>query len=558
MSESLEFIYKKEFWYFSAFVNSKNVDIEKKGKEIEDLFKKRVASITIGDLGRVRGSNAEQIKAAIVDMAQHASLQLNWIRFIEGFPYVDENTEHEYDALGYFQVELEYYRDSPEKKSSITPLMVQQVPGIILALLQAYEKKEENWEVNFDTESPIYVFATSDKTKPVEISWSDENIKKYKRVLGNWIEIYSGAWSDYNEQIYDMRVENNLSNRLSELHFIKRNSGFIYMAEDNYRLFFDSYMRQYVLDPTPRIRAILFALICINHSLDTLFMKRHTEFLDTETIEKKLNNLRFLKGVLQTKLSVMYDELDYNRRQHYTAVLTHLIRDFDLDKIIARVNDKFETIYTTMQDLYQKKTEEAQEDTERGLKYLNLLFGLGVIANLGDNIIRFLAPPENEVSAVVGLIVTAVITTVLLTTVYALARGRVLAKKKGVARTVDAVISDDKGNVVLVKRDRPPFYGFYALPGRFVHVDEGETDKVAIEKAIAEKVGGKVEVEKKQGVYDDPGRDPRGKVSSTVFRCKLISADGIKAELVPVDKLKDMKLAFDHKKILKDVLKERI
>ncbi len=558
MSESLEFIYKKEFWYFSAFVNSKNVDIEKKGKELEDLIKKKVASITIGDLGRVRGPNAEQIKATIVDMAQHASLQVKWTRFIEGFPYVDENTEYEYDQLGYFQVELEYYRESPEKKAAITPLMIQQVPGIIIALLQAYEKKEDNQDINFDTESPIFVFATSDKTKPLEVSWSEENIRKYKRALGNWIEIYSGAWPDYNEQLYDIRIAKNLSNRLSELHFIQRNSGFIYMAEENYRSFFDSYMRQYVLDPTPRIRAILFALICINHSLDTLFMKRHTEYLDTETIEKKLHNLRFLRGVLQTKLSVMYDELDYNRRQHYTAVLTHLIDEFDLDKVIARVNDKFEIIYNTMQELYQKKTDEAQEETERGLKFLNLLFGLGIIVSLGDNLVKFIPGGITDFETTVALTVSGIISLVLLATVYAFARGRIVTKKKGTARTVDAVISDDKGNVVLVKRDRPPFYGFYALPGRFVHVDEGESDKVAIEKAIAEKVGGKVIVEKKQGTYDDPGRDPRGKVASAVFKCKLVSVEGIRAELVPVDKLKDMKLAFDHKKILKDVLKERM
>lgn len=556
MSESIDFVYKKEFWYFSAFVNSKRLDIEKKRKELEDIFKERIANIATADLGRVRVSNADQVKAAIVDMARHATLDLKWIRFIDGFPYVDENTEREYDTLGFFQVELEYYKDSPEKKASITPLMIQQVPGIMLALLQEHEKMEENWDINFDTESPIYVFATSDKTLPVEVSWSEENIKKYKRALGNWIEIYSGAWPDYNEQLYDKRIENNLSNRLSELHFIKRNSGFIYMAEENYRMFFDSYMRQFVLDPTPRVRAILFALICINHSLDTLFMKRYKEYLDIETIEKKLNNLGFLRGVLQTKLSIMYDELDYNRRQHYTAVLTHLIRDFDLNNVIARVNDKFEIISNTMQDLYQKKTEEAQAETERGLKYLNLLFGLGVIANLGDNILRVLAP-EKDVEPYVGAVVSSVIAIVLLATLYAFARARIVSKTKGIARTVDAVILDGKGNVVLLKRDRPPFNGFFALPGRFVRVDEGETEKEALEIALAEKVGGRVSIEKRHGVYDTPGRDPRGKVASTVFKCKLLSVDGLKGELVAIDNLKSMKLAFDHKKILKDVLKER-
>ncbi|MEX2679971.1 MAG: hypothetical protein Q6373_000080, partial [Candidatus Sigynarchaeota archaeon] len=82
MSESFKFIYKKEFWYISAFVNSKNVDIDVKRKEIEDLVKKKIANITIADLGQIRGPDADEIKAATVDMAQHASLQMKWIRFI--------------------------------------------------------------------------------------------------------------------------------------------------------------------------------------------------------------------------------------------------------------------------------------------------------------------------------------------------------------------------------------------------------------------------------------------------------------------------------------------
>ncbi|GAG54096.1 unnamed protein product, partial [marine sediment metagenome] len=56
------------------------------------------------------------------------------------------------------------------------------------------------------------------------------NIEKYKKVIGSWTEIYSGQWEDYSETLFNKRIENNLSNRLSELHFLRRNSGFIYMA----------------------------------------------------------------------------------------------------------------------------------------------------------------------------------------------------------------------------------------------------------------------------------------------------------------------------------------
>jgi hypothetical protein len=82
-------------------------------------------------------------------------------------------------------------------------------------------------------------------------------------------------------------------------------------------------------------------------------------------------------------MSVVYNELDYNRRQHYTAVLKHLIEEFNLGAggIIDRVNKKFDTIYESMNQLYQKREQENSEQTEQNLNRLNLLFGLGI---LGD------------------------------------------------------------------------------------------------------------------------------------------------------------------------------
>ena len=140
-----------------------------------------------------------------------------------------------------------------------------------------------------------------------------------------------------------LRIENNLSNRLSELHFIRKNSGFIYMAEKNYENFFDSYMVKNVLLPTARIRAMLYALISVNHSLDLFFTEMSVKYaiIDLKVLEQKIQNLRLLRGLIQTNMSVVYDELDYNPRQHYTAVLTHLMRMFSLERIIDRIGKKF-------------------------------------------------------------------------------------------------------------------------------------------------------------------------------------------------------------------------
>ncbi|GAG76315.1 unnamed protein product, partial [marine sediment metagenome] len=216
--------------------------------------------------------------------------------------------------------------------------------------------------------------------------------------MGYWNEIYSGAWPDYNEALYNKRIENNLSNRLSELHFIRRNSGFIYMAKQNYEDFFESYMKKFVLDPTPKMRTVLFALRSINELLDTLFLKTQSEkFIDVETIENKIKNLKLLRGLLQTKLSVIYNELNYNRRQHYTSVLKHLLGEFEIVDLVARVNDKFNIIYDAMERLYQKKNEQLQKRTEKGVNFLNLLFGAGILADLGSVIVLAVSIPRESV-----------------------------------------------------------------------------------------------------------------------------------------------------------------
>ena len=554
MSEDLQFIYKQEFWYASAFINTSLVSGDQKSKEIESLILDKLGSLQESDIFR------KELAGDILDMVKYLYIKCSWIPYIENFPYKDENSEKKYDSLGYFQFDVEHYKGNPEKKEKLTPLLIQQIPFIILDALKEFTKRSENKGLEIDTESPIFVFVTSNGTKPKEIDWTNDNINKFKKVLGYWNEIYSGAWPDYNEALYNKRIQNNLSNRLSELHFIERNSGFIYMAKQNYEDFFESYMKKFVLDPTPKIRAVLFALRSINELLDTLFLKTQSEsFIDVEIIENKIKNLRLLRGLLQTKLSVIYNELNYNRRQHYTSVLKHLLGEFEIGDLVSRINDKFNIIYDAMEHLYQKKNEELQKRTEKGLNLLNLLFGAGILADLGSVIIIALSLPAGSVPIILlNTIIAIIISGILAVTIIFNVLGKIQAKEARIGKTVDAVIEDGKGNIVVIKRKYPPFQGFYALPGGFV--EKGEKLKHALIREIKEETNLDIKIEDKIGVYDEVGRDPRGNIYSTAFRCTVIGDisnlrsgdDSKEVELVSIEKLKNMELAFDHENILKD------
>ncbi|MHA1933002.1 MAG: NUDIX domain-containing protein [Promethearchaeota archaeon] len=552
----MEFVYNTEYWLISTFIDSSIIDGTLKSTEIEKIIKQFLSNLKKEDIYyKIR----EQSGEILIDMAKNISLSCNWVPYLENFPYEDENSQKKYDTLGYFQFDVEYYKGEPSKKEKIRSTFIQQFPQLILPLLGKFAEKPENRSIYFDLESPMYVFVTSNETKPAEVMWTQENINEFKETIGYWTEIYSGQWEDYSETLYEKRIENNLSNRLSELHFIRRNSGFIYMAKENYEKFF-TYMIKYVLTPTPKMRAVLFALRSINESLDLLFLKTQLEgFKDINTIEKKIRNLRLLRGLIQTKLSLIYNELDYNRRQHYTSVLKHLLSEFEIDRIVNRINDKFNIIYDSMQRLYVQKNQENQKRTEKGLNLLNLLFGAGILADLAGVIMIALSLQEGDftsvlLNSIIAIIISGILATTIIFNIYM----KFKAKEVSVGKAVDAVIEDGKGNLVLIKRKYPPFQNFYALPGGFI--EENEKPEEALFREVKEETNLDVKIIAKIGIYDQEGRDPRGNVHSTAFKCVIsgdISAmksgeDSKDVELVTIEILKDMELAFDHKKILKD------
>jgi 8-oxo-dGTP diphosphatase len=554
LTENLQFMLKQVFYYVSAFINSEKVDGNQISEEIEKAVKEKLNNLSDKDIFR------KDLKDRIVEIAKNTIIDCSWVPYIEQFPYQDENSDRKFNTLGYFQFNVDHYKDNPLEKEKLSPMLLQQIPYLILGVLVELSKKEEYKSVFLDLESPLYIFATSNESKPVNIQWTSENIEKYKKVISYWTVIYSGQWEDYSDDLYDRRIQNNLSNRLSELHFIHRNSGFIYMAEENYENFFESYMMKFVIEPTPKMRAVQFSLRSINESLDLLFLKTQTGvFENLDYIEEKIKNLRLLRGLIQTRLSIIYNELDYNRREHYTTVLKHLLNEFDINGIVERIKTKFETIYEAIQDLYQKQNEQNQKRTEKGLNLLNLLFGAGILADLaGVIMVAFTlqegALPTVLLNSIIGLIIIIILGTTVSYYIYS----RIMINKKNIQIAVDAIIDDKQGNIILIKRKYPPYKDYYALPGGAV--EKGETQKQAVIREIKEETNLDIEIVDKIGVYDRPGRDPRGDVHSTVYKCRIIGGkDKIKSGddskdvfVISFKELKNIKLAFDHKEMLKD------
>ena len=135
-------------------------------------------------------------------------------------------------------------------------------------------------------------------------------------------------------------------------------------------------------------------------------------------------------------------------------------------------------------------------------------------------------------------------------------------KKGNFHLAVDAVvftILSKELKILLIKRKIPPFQGSFALPGGFVHLDEGLED--AARRELEEETGVKGIFLKKLHAFGDVGRDPRGRVISIPYLAIISSEDlrlqaSADAEAAGWHSVYSLPgLAFDHKKIIDDALK---
>ncbi|MBN3036024.1 MAG: NUDIX hydrolase [Bacteroidales bacterium] len=124
------------------------------------------------------------------------------------------------------------------------------------------------------------------------------------------------------------------------------------------------------------------------------------------------------------------------------------------------------------------------------------------------------------------------------------------------AVTVDAVVfrrREDNMEVLLIRRDRYPFEGRWALPGGFM--DMGETLEEAVVRELEEETGLKGIALQQLHAFSALHRDPRGRTVSVIFwgtapadAAIRAGDDAREAAWFPLENLPE--LAFDHGEIV--------
>ncbi len=150
--------------------------------------------------------------------------------------------------------------------------------------------------------------------------------------------------------------------------------------------------------------------------------------------------------------------------------------------------------------------------------------------------------------------------------------------------TADIVLlSENKGDVLLIKRKGHPFLGKWALPGGFANANESVFDTALRELREETGIGNISDAGLEEvGLFSDPGRDPRGWVVSEAYMGMVSKKDvmlkaGDDADQaqwfsISIDEHNDLilsngdirlyvsekksDLAFDHGKILTEALRQ--
>lgn len=132
-----------------------------------------------------------------------------------------------------------------------------------------------------------------------------------------------------------------------------------------------------------------------------------------------------------------------------------------------------------------------------------------------------------------------------------------MTKPKTPSLTVDAVVFDKGGRLLLIRRKHEPFVGALALPGGFV--DVGETVEDACRRELLEETGVVGSTLTLIGVYSDPNRDPRGHTCSVAYAVKARKYSAVAGDdAASVEWVSDWKripLAFDHRRIISDAVR---
>lgn len=396
MSDStLKLIFHEEWLGISTLTSLEGKELENEILKIEKHVNLRCQNISLEMINQ-KFVPEIQTRENIVKIAHSLNITVKWNNYIEDFQYQREDLI--FKKLGYLLLRIQFNENNSVncRKEEIRPDLMQQIVFLMwYDLVKAFEKK-----FLFDEHTVPYAINVVSSTNPNSgLAWTRSTIDQHKQEIGKWVELYSGQFPDYHDELYARRVETNLSNRTSEMHFINRNSGLIFMNEENYPKYFikdehtpDStgYMYNTVIKTVIQIRTIGFAMVLVNGEIDRDTQQLTTkEFTDKKPalIKDDLDKTNRLKMILQKTLAPFFTDLSRSHRQHYHTLLKHCVEINDIEKNWEMISNKLESNTEELNSIFLDKQEEGNKRQEKILNMVNLILGASIVFEILDFII---------------------------------------------------------------------------------------------------------------------------------------------------------------------------
>lgn len=266
-------------------------------------------------------------------------------------------------------------------------------------VMKNFEDLNQQGRIMFDIDSPIYVVLSANKTDPKVEKWDTPTIQRYKKALGPYLGLYSGQWPDYTDELYNRRIEKNLSNRTSELHFYARNSAFVFIEGEGYEKYW-KYVEDVMDPPLVRARGVIFVMLKLQDLIQRFLQELpDLKMQDISIIEDKQAELEKTNRSLMQLIAVIRREDMINMRAHARALNDHLVNLFRIEEVLSHVTNALKYVHESVQLVYEEKNRDLQERQERLFLYLNIILG----ASIFFEAINIIIEPYEGTSVFLGI-----------------------------------------------------------------------------------------------------------------------------------------------------------
>ncbi|MHA1952105.1 MAG: hypothetical protein ACXAAO_11310 [Candidatus Thorarchaeota archaeon] len=336
------------------------------------------------ELDTICSTLAEKIEQALIEDSAVDKLKPN---VVVGWSHIAEMNLEEMTWLGVLKIQTDLGHAQIDIKD------IQNVSiRLSKVLMENFGDLNQLGRIMFDIDSPLYVVLSSDKTDPKVETWDAPAILRYKKALGPYLGLYSGQWPDYSDELYNRRIENNLSNRTTELHFYARNSAFIYIEGEGYERFWN-YVEDVMDPPLVRARGVIFVMLKLQELIQRFLQELpDLRLKDITIIEEKQAELERTNRSLMQLVAVIRREEMTNMRAHARALNDHLINLFRIEEVLSHVTDALKYVHESVQLVYEEKNRDLQKRQERLFLYLNIILGASILTEA----INFMIEPYQD------------------------------------------------------------------------------------------------------------------------------------------------------------------